>query len=138
MQKHFRLHSSYILTALLLLIHVLALASVLRLPVPAWGKWATAISLLASLIYYLRRNAWRSLSTSWVAFRLEKTHVVLIARNGQELAGQLLSDSVVMPFMTLLRILPHGARFARSVVIFPDAIAPESFRQLRVLLRWGQ
>lgn len=138
MQKHFSLHSSYVLTVLLLLIHLLALANVLWLPVPAWIKWIAAASLLFSLIYYWRRDAWRSLPASCVAFRLEKSHVVLTCRNGQELPGQLLSDSVVMPFMTLLRVLPSGARVARNVLIFPDAIAPESFRQLRVLLRWGK
>lgn len=47
-----------------------------------------------------------------------------------------MSSSVVTPFMTLLRIAPQDARLARSVVIFSDAIAPESFRVLRVALRW--
>lgn len=138
MQKHFSLHSSYTLAAILLAIHAVALGALLPLPVPAWMKWVAVPCLLFSLVYYLRRDARRSSSTSCVAFRLEETHMVLITRNGQEVTGRLLRDSVVMPFMTLLRILPDGARFARSVVIFPDALAPESFRQLRVLLRWGK
>lgn len=94
------------------------------------------VCLLGSLTYYLRRDASLSLPSSCVAFRLQESHIVLTARNGQELSGQLLSGSVVTPFMTLLRISPLGARFARSVVIFPDAISAESFRELRVALRW--
>lgn len=137
MQNHFPLNPSRILAALLLLIHVMSLAVVLLLPVPLWGKLAGLGGLCCSLYYYLRRDARLSLSTSCVALRLEKTRVVLIFRNGQELAGELLSDSVVMPFMTLLRVLPQDTRFARSVVIFPDAIAPEQFRALRVALRWS-
>jgi len=47
------------------------------------------------------------------------------------------SDSLVTPFITVLNVLPQGARLARSVVILPDSLDAESFRQLRVWLKWG-
>lgn len=137
MQNHFSLNASRTLAALLLLLHALSVLVILLIPLPLWARWAVMCALLGSLVYYLRRDAWRSLPTSCVALRLEKARIVLIARNGQEIAGQVLSNSVVMPFMTLVRVLPQGAQFARSVVIFPDAIAHEQFRALRVALRWG-
>lgn len=61
---------------------------------------------------------------------------MVTTRSGLEFAGLVMSDSVVTPYMTLLRILPQGAHLTRNVVIFPDAIGAESFRELRVALRW--
>lgn len=136
MQNHFSLNSSRTFAVLLLVIHLVVLAALMLLPLPLWAKGGMLVCLLGSLTYYLRRDASLSLPSSCVAFRLQESHIVLTARNGQELSGQLLSGSVVTPFMTLLRISPLGARFARSVVIFPDAISAESFRELRVALRW--
>jgi toxin CptA len=48
-----------------------------------------------------------------------------------------LRDSLVTPYLTVLNVLPQGARFSRSVVILPDSLDAESFRQLRVWLKWG-
>jgi toxin CptA len=53
-----------------------------------------------------------------------------------------LGSSFVAPYLTVLELKPLGAgglwqRFrTRSVVILPDGIDAEEFRQLRVLLRW--
>ncbi len=137
MQNHFSLSASRIFAILLLLIHGVSLATLAVLPVTAWLKWAGAAACLFSLSYYLRRDAWLSLSSSCVAVRVEGGQVVLATQGGRELAGQLQRDSVVTPYLVVLNVLPQGARFARSVVIFPDAIAAEAFRELRVILRWG-
>ncbi len=137
MQKHYSLNSSRTFAALLLLLHGFALAALLMLPAPAWAKWCSAACLLCSLAYYLRRDAWLSLPTSCVALLLQGEHVVFTTRSGNELGGQLLRDSVVSPAVVILNVMPQGANFSRSVVIFPDAIAAESFRELRVALRWG-
>lgn len=136
MQNNFSLNPSRVFAVLLLAIHLFSLAAVMLLPLPLWAKAGVVVCLVFSLIYYLRRDAWLSLPSSCVAFRLQESHIVLIAKNGQEWSGTLLHGSVVTPFMTLLRMAPQDARLARSVVIFSDAIAPESFRMLRVALRW--
>ena len=136
MRKFFSLNPSRSFAALLLLVHGLTIAAVAMLPVPVWLRWVVAACLLCSLVYYLRRDAWLSLSTSCVALSLEGEHVVFTTRSGDELAGRLQRDSVVSPALVVVNVLPQGARFSRSVVIFPDAIAAESFRELRVALRW--
>lgn len=136
MQNYFRLNSSRTLAVLLLLIHAITLFVVLLLPLPIWARLAALFCLLFSLAYCLRRHAWLSLPASCVAFRLEKLHIVLISRDGRQTIGQVLGDSVVTPFAAILRVLPEHSRFAHSVVILPDAIAAESFRELRVALRW--
>lgn len=137
MQNYFSINSSRTLAVLLLVIHGFAAAALVLLPAPLWSKAVAGGALLCSLVYYLCHDAWLCLPTACVAFRLDKSRVVLIFRNGREQSGQLQGDSVVMPFIILLRVLPQDALLARSLVIFQDAIAPEPFRELRVALRWN-
>jgi toxin CptA len=46
-------------------------------------------------------------------------------------------DSFVTPYLTVLNLKPEGARFAHALVILPDSLEAESFRRLRVRLKWG-
>ena len=55
---------------------------------------------------------------------------------GRRVAGLLLPGSFVAPWLTVVRWCPEGARFARTVLVPPDAVDPDAFRRLRVLLRW--
>jgi len=51
--------------------------------------------------------------------------------------GELRDGSLVAPWLTIIRWRPSGARFDRTILILPDMLERESFRRLRVLLRWG-
>ena len=53
-------------------------------------------------------------------------------------AGCLRPGSFVAPWLAILRWRPAGARFDRTVVVFPDMLPATSFRELRVVLLWGQ
>ena len=72
-----------------------------------------------------------------MALTLEGDLAILTLRNGEQLTGQILRDSLVTPYLTVLNVLPQGARFLRSVIILPDSLDAESFRQLRAQLKWG-
>ena len=137
MQRQFNLHSSAYLAAILIAAHGAALLALFSLALPFCAQTALAMLLLASLLFYLRRDAWLSAPSSAIALLLEGGDVVLTARSGDLWSGQLLRDSLVTPSLTVLNVLPPGARFARSVVILPDSLDAESFRQLRVRLKWG-
>jgi hypothetical protein len=52
--------------------------------------------------------------------------------------GVVLPGSFVAPWLTIVRWVPPGARFSRSLVILPDMLDAESFRRLRMVLRWGK
>ncbi len=58
------------------------------------------------------------------------------------IACALLGSSFVAPYLTVLELKPLSTRKlwqrfrTRCVVILPDGIDVEEFRQLRVLLRW--
>jgi hypothetical protein len=56
---------------------------------------------------------------------------------GRLSSGELRDGSFVAPWLTILRWRPSGALFDRTIVILPDMLGRESFRRLRVVLRWG-
>ncbi len=137
MQRQFKLQPSHYLTAMLIAAHGVTFAALFPLALPIWAKAALASLMLFSLVYHLRRDAWLSAPSANVALALEGDRVVLTTRGGEQLAGQILRDSLVTPFITVLNVLPQGAHLARSVIILPDSLDAESFRQLRVWLKWG-
>jgi hypothetical protein len=137
LQHYFRLHSSGIFSALLLFGYSLAIAIVFLLPISAWFKIALCLLLSASLSYHLLRDAWLLLPVSCVAIRFEGGDVMLVTRAGKEISGNLARSSVVTPMLTVLNVLPAGKTSMQSVVIFPDSMKRERFRELRVLLKWA-
>ena len=137
MQRQFKLQPSRYLAAMLIAAHGVTFAALFPLALPIWAKAALAPLMLLSLAHHLQRDAWLSAPSSSVALALEGDRVMLTTRGGEQLAGQILRDSLATPFLTVLNVLPQGARLARSVVILPDSLDAESFRQLRVWLKWG-
>lgn len=136
MQRQFKFRPSRHLMTVLIAAHSIALASLLSLALPVWAKVALAFSLLFSLGYYLHRDAWLSASAGMV-LALEGGLVALVTHDSNRLVGRVLYYSLVTPSITVLNVLPQGEHFARSVVILPDSLDAESFRQLRVWLKWG-
>jgi toxin CptA len=51
--------------------------------------------------------------------------------------GAIAHGSFVAPWLTIVHWRPLGARFTRTLVVLPDMIDAESFRALRVILRWA-
>jgi toxin CptA len=51
--------------------------------------------------------------------------------------GHVEQGSFVAPWLTIVRWRPLGARFTRTLVVLPDRVDAESFRALRVILRWA-
>lgn len=137
MQQQFKLRPSRYLAAVLVAAHGAALAVLVPLILPVWAKAALSIVILFSLAYHLHRDALLSSKIAVMALMLEEEQAVLTLRGGDQLIGQVLRDSLVTPYITVLNVLPQGARLARSVVILPDSLDAESFRRLRVWLKWS-
>ena len=68
--------------------------------------------------------------------RLEDDRIVLGYRNGGILSGTLQSGSVVTPYLVVLNVRIQGWYFNRNVLMMPDSMDAESFRRLRVALKW--
>ncbi len=63
--------------------------------------------------------------------------VIVECRNGSVREARILGSSFVAPYLTIVLLKPIARWRTRAVVILPDAVAPELFRQLRVWLKWG-
>ena len=137
MQRQFKFHPSRYLAAVMIAAHCTAIMALLPLTLPVWAKAALSVLVSFSLAYHLWRDAWLSAPYSCVGLVLDGDQVALTTRGCGQLAGQVLRESLVTPHLTVLSILPQGARLARNVLILPDSLDAESFRQLRVWLRWG-
>ena len=67
--------------------------------------------------------------------------LTLVACEGRSLDGDILDDSYVGASITTIVWRPDQARWyapARSIVILPDGVGADEFRQLRVMLRYGR
>lgn len=111
---------------------------VFLMPLFMWLKALLGIGLLGTLLYYLLRDVWMMLSSSIVAIRYYGGDILLITQAGDELPGNIMTSSVVTPLLTIVNVLPAGKKRIRSVVIFPDNLSCERFRELRVLLKWDR
>ena len=114
-----------------------AILALCTLPLPLWAMAALLLLLLASFVFHVRRDALLSAPSSGTKFVLDEEGVVLTLRSGQQLTGRLLRSSLITPFLTVLNVLPQGTHMSRSVVILPDSLELEFFRQLRVWLKWS-
>jgi toxin CptA len=135
--------------------HFAAIGLLWPLILPVSAKLAGSAMLVVSLVFYLRRYALLRSPDSVMNIELSEEMIcTLETRRGDRIVCVLLGSSFVAPYLTLLELKPlkrqesikptsHSGRlkrwrgfFARSIVILPDAIDAEQFRQLRVLLRW--
>ena len=137
MQRQFDLQRSTMLAVILVVAYSATMLALLKLNLPFWAVSALLLLLLFSLLHHMRRDAWLSAPSATVKLVLDGEDVVLTARSGNQLTGRLLQNSLVTPFLTVLNVLPQGAYRARSIIILPDSLDSESFRQLRVWLKWA-
>ncbi len=128
---------SHLLAILLILTHFAAAGLLWPLTLSLGIKVAIVAILMMSLIYYLRQDALLTANTAVLAFVLsDEMQCTLTTRAGKRIACDILSSTFVAPYLTVLNLKPVGKLLMRSVVILPDSIDAEEFRQLRVWLRW--
>lgn len=134
--RDFSLHPSLICSILLFSAYCIALVIVFMLPMVTWAKSVLILLLIISLVYYWCRDAWLILPASYLAIRLDGEDIVLKSRGGSEIPARVSRDSLVTPLLTILNISPADKQSRHAVVIFPDSMDKESFRELRVLMKW--
>lgn len=138
MQRHYKLRPSRFLALLFLLLCVISLVLLWLLPLPTLVLLALTAAVLCWGGYCLLLHANLHLGNSCVAFRMEDgEEIVLVLRSGRHLSGQVSPDSLVTHYLVILNVVLSEQRGGRSLLILPDAIGVESFRRLRVALRWG-
>lgn len=128
--------TSWWLTAVLVIGHAGAVLVGTRLSLPIAAQVLLAMCVTGSLVVSLRRHALRSApgAITGIALRDDGSAAILrvAARDWQECE---LRAGYVHPLLVIVRIA--RGRFRSEAVVIPrDALDAETFRQLRVWLRW--
>jgi toxin CptA len=138
MQRYYTLRPSRLLALSFFLLCAASFAALWSLSFPLMGLFVLTVLTLWWGGYHLLLDASMRLQHSCVAFRLDEGgEIVLVLRNGRHLPCRVARDSLVTPWLVVLNVELSEQRASRSLVIMPDAMAAESFRRLRVALRWG-
>lgn len=127
--------SSPLMATVLVLMHGLAAACMLRYA-PA-GGWAFAgiAALMASLAFHLRRDALLLASNSVVELVLhEDGGCEMLTLGGAELRGRVRDSSFVSPPLIAINVWLDSGRF-RHAILLPDSAPAKDRRRLRVWLR---
>jgi toxin CptA len=155
-----RLKPSVRLAIILCVAHFAAIGLMWPLSMPIAAKLAGSALLASSLILYLRHHVAKRSPRSVLGFELTDDMTCILETKEGSIACAILGSTFVAPYLTVLELKPMESqeestgssvtkltgwrgwrRYRRkhaplSLVILPDAIDTETFRQLRVLLRW--
>lgn len=128
--------SAHFATALLLS-HAIAASVVYMTAIPWAARLAVFLLIALSLSYHLARDAFLIFPGSWREISLDQSSVSVVARDGSRLIGLVAGKTIVSPYFVLLRIRPEGRYWPVSRIIFPDAMDENTFRELRVRLKFS-
>ena len=132
-----QLQPSSRLAVLLSLAHCTAAGVFWPLALPVAMKLIIALLLAGSLYYYLRRYAWLISPRSITTLHLTGRNGCRIKTRTDEYIDTVIDTSTfVAPYMSVLCLRKGQTRHYYTVVILPDSIDSDSFRRLRVWLRW--
>lgn len=136
-RKDFSFNPSRQLELCILFGHGVTIVTLVFVPIPEIACCLLLVILLLSALYFVLRDARLILPKAIVAMSLEGSRIVLFNRAGEELEGKLLPSSLIMPQIVILNIVLPNYLGRKNVVLMPDSMDADTFRQLRVLLKWG-
>jgi len=132
------LRPSWTLAAILAAAHGAAIAAVVVVEMPPWLTFVAIAALFANLVLELRHALLR-MPDAIVGIEISSDDVLSVqTRRGEWLESEVLGSSYVVSFLAILNLRETASRKSRRVVVLPDSMAAEDFRQLRVWLRWGR
>ena len=132
------LQPSRMLTVLLLSVSLAACLILLCMPVALWLKALAILLVSLATIWHVAKNALLLLSNSIIKLELTtKAEFFVTQRDGQKIKAEVLTTSFVAWYLVMLNLKLPDSRLVRHVVLMPDMLDGEAFRQLRVWLRWG-
>jgi toxin CptA len=122
----------------------LGAGAILILPALIWQiKLPLGFLILTAVIYNVGQYGLLLLPWSCIALNVSSSNQLqLVFRNGKVLSVDVCRDSVVTPYLTVVSCKEQNANFfarvfIRHLLILPDMLDAETYRQLRVWLRWG-
>jgi toxin CptA len=133
----FSLLPSRLLTVALSSAHAVAAAALWLAAVPMLVGLMGSLCLAAHLVWVLRREALRTAAAAVLeAEWREDCSVCIRLRTGVREERRVDASSFVAPWLTVLSLSSADGLRARSLLVTADSVDAESFRRLRVWLRW--
>ncbi len=135
---------SKILTLIIGVICIGAIAILIPLVLNWQIKLLLGFAILSASLYAICQHGLLILPWSCVALNVNSDNILtLMLANGRQLPATLCRDSVVNPYLTVMHCKVQDAPillrwFSRHLVLLPDMLDADGYRQLRVWLRWGQ
>jgi len=130
---------SWLLAALLALVHGAAIAIVLLVNIPPWAAVVAAAGLAVNLFVAVRQHALLQTPNSAVAIEIGNDDKLGIqSRRGEWSEYAVLGNTYVTAYLTVLNLRQTDTRAVRRIALFPDSLDAEDFRKLRVWLRWKE
>ncbi len=123
------------LAALLLVAHGASAVLVSITPLPLWIKTIALAAIALSAWYNVRRYALLATHNAVRRLRILASGDVEIERANRERAT-LTGEQFIHPRLTIIRCRTDSNRRPIAIVIVPDMLDPETFRALRVRLKW--
>ena len=111
-------------------------------PIPFSLSTLLLLLILVSTSYFVMLDGLLSLPRSWKLLRINiEGECHLTQKNDENFVVHIMPDSFVSAYLTVLRVAPEEYRWFkvwqyRYILLLQDNIDAESFRQLRVYLRW--
>ncbi|MDD5331096.1 MAG: hypothetical protein PHX38_13925, partial [Sulfuricella sp.] len=103
--------------------HVFAAAMCWLVPVPPWLAVSAMPLLLGSAAHVLRRDGFRVSPRALITLRIDADcRCEYQSRSGEWRDAELLGTSFVSPYLAVLNLKPADGRFAKHLVILPDAV----------------
>lgn len=104
------------------------------------------VTLVGSTAYAISMHGTRGLPWSVVKLTINaKQELHVVRKDGQRIPVQVEASSVVTPYLTLLQLSTiqverHEKAWLnrQAIIVLPDNVEREAYRQLRVWLRWGK
>jgi toxin CptA len=135
---------SILLTAFISLMSLVMCRILILLPLAWQIKWLLVVVILLLAAHSICVRGLLLLPVSLLALNVNvKNELQLTCRDGAKFVAVVYADSVVTPYLTIVHFQTQQLDLIRRllfshVVILPDMVDAESYRQLRVWLRWGQ
>ncbi len=129
------LKPSRILAVILLIAHAVSGVLILMLPLALWLKLVGIAIIVLASFYYVRRYALLRTPTAVRELRMLSDGKLEIFRSDWQ-SAELVGEQFVHPMLTIIRCRTETSRWPVSIVILSDMLDAESFRALRVRLKW--
>ena len=116
-----------------------ACMTLIFMPVSVMLKIGLCLLIVLVVSYQVLDQGLKRLPQSCTSLALNaKGELTVSTKDGSEQQITVLPSSFVTSYLTVLNYKVQGKYWQRSIVLLPDNVDTEAFRQLRVWLRWGR